>query len=167
MNNLDIAKGLIFHGLNTIKKETLADRVIIQKKIYLIQELGIDLGYSYNWYIKGPYSPDLTSYVYENLDELVTADFSKHTLTPGVLSELGVVNNLELDRPQNLTTSQWYELLASLHYIYKNFFVLNEEDRKKENLIIQLRGKKPQYTEEDCETAINTLEKTSFIGALS
>lgn len=36
------------------------DRKRLQKAIYLAQIAGIDLGYRYGWYIKGPYSTDLT-----------------------------------------------------------------------------------------------------------
>ena len=67
MDNIDIAKGLILKNLNIKSKNSLDNRVIIQKKIYLLQEQEVDLGYEYNWYLKGPYSPTLTSYVYEKL----------------------------------------------------------------------------------------------------
>lgn len=40
---------------------TLQNRICIQKAIFLAKYAGVDLGYSYNWYVHGPYSPELTS----------------------------------------------------------------------------------------------------------
>ena len=39
---------------------TLEDRKRVQKAVYIGQEAGVDLGYSYGWYLLGPYSPELT-----------------------------------------------------------------------------------------------------------
>ena len=36
------------------------DRLIIQKAVYLIQKAGLDLGYNFRWYLRGPYSSALT-----------------------------------------------------------------------------------------------------------
>jgi len=35
-------------------------RVILQKTIFLLQMKGMDMGYRYGMYLRGPYSPDLT-----------------------------------------------------------------------------------------------------------
>ena len=40
--------------------ETFQDRLKLQKHIYLLKAFGLDLGYNYNWYLFGPYSPTLT-----------------------------------------------------------------------------------------------------------
>ena len=55
MNNIDIANGIVFQKME-ISKESFEDRLICQKKIYLLQSLGTDLGYTYNWYVRGAYS---------------------------------------------------------------------------------------------------------------
>jgi len=45
------------------------NRLKIQKYVYLAQTcLGNDLGYEYNMYNSGPYSPDLANYLYEKID---------------------------------------------------------------------------------------------------
>jgi len=57
------------------------DRLILQKVIYLLKLNGVDTGFDYGFYIRGPYSPELTREMYcqqnafENLD-------SKLKLTP-------------------------------------------------------------------------------------
>ncbi|MBU2099885.1 hypothetical protein KKG83_07335 [Candidatus Micrarchaeota archaeon] len=40
------------------------NRLVIQKAIYLLKLKGIDPGFAYNLYVRGPYSPDLTKEVY-------------------------------------------------------------------------------------------------------
>jgi len=43
---------------------SLDTRVILQKKVYFLQEFGCKLGYNFGWYLKGPYSTDLTRDAY-------------------------------------------------------------------------------------------------------
>ena len=71
MTNIDIANGLIFQAL-AVEKNSFDERLLSQKKIFLLQELGVDIGYSYNWYIRGPYSPDLMAkgFMYNSLREI-------------------------------------------------------------------------------------------------
>ena len=44
--------------------ENFEDRKRFQKAVYLGQVAGVDLGYRYGWYVKGPYSTDLTQDYY-------------------------------------------------------------------------------------------------------
>ena len=45
------------------------DRLIAQKLVCLLELRGIDLGYSCNLYVRGPYSPDLTQDLYAFTNE--------------------------------------------------------------------------------------------------
>lgn len=38
---------------------TFEGRLSFQKTVQILQSFGIDLGYNYNWYLRGPYCPDL------------------------------------------------------------------------------------------------------------
>ncbi len=40
-------------------KKNLSSRFYVQKYVYLAKHFGLDLGYNYNLYVKGPYSSDL------------------------------------------------------------------------------------------------------------
>ena len=93
MNNIDIANGIVFQKL-AVSKENFDDRLICQKKIYLLQSLGTDLGYTYNWYVRGPYSPSLTNYIYNNLEVLSNSDFSNHKLSMTAETNIDRVNGL-------------------------------------------------------------------------
>lgn len=118
MTNIDIANGLIFQALE-VEKDTFDERLLSQKKIFLLENLGVEIGYSYNWYIRGPYSPDLTSYIFANLDMLREQDLSKYSLSENVKEKIEIVNGLANKKPDSLDTSSWYELLASIFYIRK------------------------------------------------
>uniref|UniRef100_A0A7C4VV97 DUF4065 domain-containing protein n=1 Tax=Fervidobacterium pennivorans TaxID=93466 RepID=A0A7C4VV97_FERPE len=54
-------------GLKLDLKE-FENRLRLQKYVFLLKKFGVDLGYSYNMYFYGPYSPDLAKDYY-NLPE--------------------------------------------------------------------------------------------------
>lgn len=45
----------------SLSVETFADRLILQKTVYLLQAAGVHLGYRFRWYLRGPYSPEMTA----------------------------------------------------------------------------------------------------------
>ena len=103
--------------------DTIDERISFQKAVYLAQAAGVALGYKYNWYVRGPYSPDLTKDYYalhEHLEESSEGDPSG----PGLRLKEPVVEKLRnilpaLRVPSDLTLSQteWLESLASVHYL--------------------------------------------------
>ncbi len=99
---------------------SLDDRMRLQKAVYIGQVFGVDLGYRYSWYVKGPYSPPLAQDYYE-LTEAVDDELVGLTLHPEVKDKLSKARECLKLPPnvQELSTAQWYELLASLHYLYK------------------------------------------------
>lgn len=161
MNRIDIANGIVFQKLN-ICKGTFEDRLICQKKIYLLQSLGTDLGYAYNWYVRGPYSPALTSYIFSNLEVLKANTYAEYKLSPKAEQDLLVVNSLADEQPSDLQESTWYELLASLVYIFRNRNSWRNSG-KDEDLINTLREYKPQFSIEQCSKALDVLKKYSLI----
>lgn len=161
MNNIDVANGMIFQKLK-ISKDSFDDRLICQKKMYLLQSLGTDLGYSYNWYIRGPYSPSLTNYVYNNLDVLSSNDFEKYKLSESAEKNVSVVNSLIEDKRADLGEASWYELLASLLYIIKNRESWKVDDNNS-SLFSALIKFKPQYNNEQCECALSVLKSKGFV----
>lgn len=161
MNNIDIANGIVFQRL-AISKDSFDDRLICQKKIYLLQSLGTNLGYTYNWYVRGPYSPALTTYLYTNLDVLASHDYSDCKLAEIAEKNIQCVNHLEREKRSDFTAASWYELLASLLYIYNN----KESwkiDSQKQSLFITLVKYKPQYSEEQCQYAYDVLGNAGFV----
>lgn len=115
MNNIDIANGMIFQKMR-ISIESFDERLICQKKIYLLKSLGTDLGYVYNWYVHGPYSPTLTSYVYNNIDVLKNEDFSRWKLSKNAENNIEIVNKL-LEKNQRICLSHHGMNYWHLYYI--------------------------------------------------
>lgn len=161
MNNIDIANGMVFQKLS-ISKDSFDERLICQKKIYLLQSLGTNLGYTYNWYVRGPYSPALTTYIYANLDVLASNDFSDYKLAEMAERNIQCVNGLEKKIRSDFTTASWYELLASLLFIYNNkeSWKIDEQECSLFSTLIKF---KPQFNEEQCQYAFGVLKEYGFV----
>jgi uncharacterized protein YwgA len=91
-----------------------------QKTVYLGQLTGVDLGYRYGWYLKGPYSTNLTRDYYSLAESNEPNATLGHGLNPQVKKKLARLKPL-LNVPENvdLDKSGWVELLASWHYLKK------------------------------------------------
>lgn len=143
MNKSYIATAIAIRDLKCYSLNTINDRILLQKKIYLAQEAGVPLGYGYSWYIHGPYSPDLTAVAYQIIPEGNTSIEEMHFKEP-YASMLEKVNRLEsVIGEENLELSivQWYELVASIAYWYKRGIV------EKKKSISKIRETKPQFSE--------------------
>lgn len=163
MNSIDIANGIIFKKMS-ISKDTFDNRIICQKKIYLLQSLGTDLGYSYNWYVRGPYSPALANYVYTNIDLLENTSFDNYKISDNVEKNIEIVNGLQSEKLSELSMASWYELLASLLYIEKNRDSWKIEDGYGA-LAETLIKHKPQFNIEQCYHALGVLTNCGFVDA--
>jgi len=97
---------------------TVSERLRLQKAVYLTQALGLNLGYHYSWYLRGPYSPSLTQDYYQLADLIAAGDQPGAVLNSGARQALQNVRGL-LTKPAtvDLPSHHWYELLASLHYL--------------------------------------------------
>ncbi|MCL4552050.1 MAG: hypothetical protein M1305_00625 [Candidatus Marsarchaeota archaeon] len=60
-------KGL---GMRTPSVDNFEDKLIIQKAVYLLQLKGVKTGFGFNLYVRGPYSPALTTELYSHKREL-------------------------------------------------------------------------------------------------
>ncbi|WP_027581324.1 hypothetical protein [Bradyrhizobium sp. Ai1a-2] len=104
------------------KISSFDQRKRIQKAIYLGQVAGCDLGYRYSWYVKGPYSTDLTRDYYSLSEAVAGGDTApENKKLKGDIREklhnlaclFEVPNGVALPKPD------WMELLASWHYLLK------------------------------------------------
>lgn len=51
---------LLIKDVYDFEMDTFDGRLKLQKTVYLLQAFGVNMGYHFNWYKRGPYSPDLT-----------------------------------------------------------------------------------------------------------
>ena len=110
----------------------LDERMLVQKAVYLAKAAGVDLGYSYGWYVYGPYSPPLTR-DYFALDEALATEEppSDVALQQDVARSLGGARAL-LNVPDgvDLQREKWAELVASLIFLEDESRLGLEEARK-------------------------------------
>lgn len=161
MNNIDIANGIVFKKME-LSKDSFDARIICQKKIYLLQSLGTDLGYSYNWYVRGPYSPMLANYVYTNIELLSNTNFDSYRISESAEENINRVNSLQEQKPNDFSLASWYELLASLLYIERNRNSWKIENDR-ESLFETLIKYKPKYNQFQCAHAFDVLENRGFV----
>ena len=122
---------------------TLDERVMVQKAVYLAQVIGVNLGYQYSWYLMGPYSRDLTKDYY-TLHEYPIEDrleIAQRTIQEPFASALEKIKKvMSIPEGVELTRRQWLELLASVHYLSR-FGKLDETNTKQ-----RLVHEKPQLS---------------------
>lgn len=100
--------------------EDFPNRLSVQKATYLAQAAGINLGYYYSWYLRGPYSPALTKDLYSS------REFESELASIKQRWALDTESNQRLDRLRPLVSraaeagsdqARRLELLASVHFL--------------------------------------------------
>lgn len=77
MTRIDKARACFKELDFTFERERFESRLIAQKIVFLLQELGVDLGYrDYNFYMRGTYSPSLTKDLFKENEEVAKADLN-------------------------------------------------------------------------------------------
>jgi len=99
-----------------------SNRLRLQKIIYLLQSSDVSLGFGFSWYVKGPYSPELTKALYEIYQNDTIFEESKNIMFKdhdAIVTKLKKFNDILGEDRNNIT---YLEVLASLHYINKVVF---------------------------------------------
>jgi len=110
---------LVLKELGGFQIQNLEDRVFVQKAIYLLQVLGVDLRFRFSWYLRGPYSKGLAQSVYEiEADSGLKTTADQLQLRPELSPVIGQLKTWQNSKPESITQqSKWFELLSSIHYI--------------------------------------------------
>lgn len=117
-----------------------AMRLKMQKGIYLLEELGVDVGdFAFSWYKHGPYSQSLQ-------DEMFSVD--RLTCTPVHFSKFANENMEKLhqcfsQQHTDYSDQYWVECLASIHFLRKNIL---PSSCSKANIIDKLNELKPHLS---------------------
>jgi uncharacterized protein YwgA len=127
------------------------ERLAYQKKVYLMQLFGVDLGYRFEWYLRGPYCTELTAAGFE-IDkhrEEIEEYARNYELSPEVKGKLAQFKSMiSQPAPEGLNQESWLELLASMHYLARVAYARNQQDREYEQVSSRLRQLKPWYKKE-------------------
>lgn len=109
--------------------KTINDRKRVQKAIYLAQAAGADLSYDYNWYLRGPYSPELANDYYQMSEAILLKKIpvdgnDAGSASAGLKLKDSYVDILQslaeiIEKPDNFPGPQedWLELVSSLHFL--------------------------------------------------
>ena len=97
--------------------DTFGDRLILQKAIYCAQAAGVNLGYSYRWYLRGPYCPAVTDDGFAMRDESAQGieESESWTLDYSSVGKLERIRDLLVGDRTALETK--LELFASVHFL--------------------------------------------------
>lgn len=135
-------------------------RLILQKTVYLIEEAGIKLSYSFNWYLRGPYSPALTRDLFDlasNNEDVATWVLDDHSRAIAQR-----ISPLISDPPnEDLSLkARRLELLASLHYLSRRRRV-NLDSLGEATAQLAQNGK--HYSSDEVAAAIQALKQVDLL----
>jgi uncharacterized protein YwgA len=134
-------------GLGGLEIGEFTSRKILQKKIYLLQLTGIDLGYRYNWYLQGPYCPALANDTFTLREEMrYDQEFNDYRLNSKTVSKLDTLKKIvELPETPRTNEPEWLELLASLHYLKHIAYWPGKDSPEFEEVFEKLVESKPHF----------------------
>jgi uncharacterized protein YwgA len=120
MNRQQIALRLALEdGGLPVSTATFEDRLITQKVVYLIQQRGVHLGYPFHWYIRGPYSSDLTADVFSLAAAMADSDTRSHSwkLDEKSRNRISRLRKIWVAKRDTSERARWLELVASVHFL--------------------------------------------------
>jgi uncharacterized protein YwgA len=159
---------LDYAGISDINLETFSQRFNIQKKVFLIQVMGCDLGYRFSWYIRGPYCRELTAEAFALKDELSAGDQEHEAFELAQQTKQRIEKATALwALPSGLAVSQddWLELLASVHYLKHIVYWPKNDPRDFREVFNALIDAKPKFetAKEAAQRAWNRLDEFGLI----
>lgn len=135
-------------------------RLILQKAVYLLEEAGIRLGYSFNWYLRGPYSPGLTRDLYDlasNTEDVAGWVLDDHSRTVASRMRPLLVGEAGEDIAPK---AKRLELLASLHYLARRR-QLNVDEVERATAQLAQNGK--HFSRDEVADAMQELRQSGLL----
>jgi len=140
----------VWKELGPFNLDSLNNRIIFQKTIYLLQKIGLDSKYKFSWYLYGPYSSELASHGF-NLSKKGNIEVQG----PALNAE--TINKFKTLTKGKGKDSVWYELVASILF-------LSENNSSKETIFTKIKGHRTYLNNQTSfETAWNKLAELSLI----
>ena len=163
MDRQQIALKLAADGVALdFKIDSFRDRLILQKAMYLVQAAGVHLGYHYQWYLHGPYSPALTRDEYAVVADCARGlDDSKgwrlDEQSRRRLEDLRVL----LKPRKRPDLARELELLASVHFLITHQQVAKPDDDQQIADVLRRFGK--NFQREDVKSARRELSEHGLL----
>ncbi len=128
--------------------ETISDRIKIQKLVYLAEVFGLDTGFTFTWYVRGPYSPGLTKVMFDSANGKASG-----------LAEDKDLKKIEMMKKflkDDINSSEKLELIASLHYVLS---VANKTGAAEYEALDLFYDEKPQFSEKQVKMYLPKVKK--------
>ncbi len=164
MDLSQIATKLAFDAIGLrVKMGSFNDRLIVQKATYLCQAAGVQLGYMFRWYLRGPYSPGLTKDVFVFADEgsAGSDDCDDWELDERSRSRLAKLKDLFIEDEDRDVVARRLELLASVHFVVDHGRA-SEQDRDSIAETLKRFGK--DFTPDEIGEALGKLREHELLG---
>lgn len=147
--------GVLVKDFGNFNMSTFNGRLIFQKTMQLLQTFGLDFGYRYNWYLRGPYCPDLAKDGFE-LKEIIQdiPTFAVEFADGNVQTRYEEFKEFLSDKKDDHNK---LEIASSICFLYK------EEGLDKETVLRLTEGKRSHFTEQDCVSMWNELERYGVV----
>lgn len=130
-----------------LELDSFEQRLMIQKKVYLAQLTGLDLAYRFGWYLRGPYSRELTHDAFQLQEqmELGERDYEKESLGAFARQRIKHAPKIWANKPSEIDEDDWLELLASLHYLKHIAYMGKNARREFDDVWKALIDSKPRF----------------------
>ncbi|MDE1818300.1 MAG: hypothetical protein KGI19_06830 [Thaumarchaeota archaeon] len=115
----------LFSGIGkTISMDKFEDKLEVQKIAYIAQEYGINLGYPFEWYLRGPYCKQVSEDAHAILDtKAENVSPSTAGLDEQQVKELGNILRPFINNPE------WLEIAGSLLYLRNENYARKQLDQ--------------------------------------
>lgn len=154
----------LFTLFNAIDKdlsmEEFEDRLEVQKIPFLAQSFGIDLDYSFSWYLKGPYSKIVARdgySIYESLRNGQTPNLDESLSNDERLNQFREFISPYMNDPT------WLEIAASLVYLRQENYADEPLDQIIGYLIEDLTYGYKNFDETSVRSVISDLSKSDLL----
>jgi uncharacterized protein YwgA len=142
--------------------DSFPKRLILQKAIYLAQTAGVDLGYHYRWYLKGPYCGHLADDCYFVASPMADEDeYKGWTLDQASVSALKRIKPLFLEKKDVDKSAKDLELLASVHFLIVRKQVIDNDIA---GIVKILKANNKPFSEKEVQEALTELRRYDLIG---
>lgn len=126
---------------------SLHNRIIFQKKMYLLREMGFPLKYNFNWWRFGPYSSKMSDTAFS----ITNFENTSITFDSSLQKILDKFREFSKDKENNL---EFFEIAACILYLKQVY---------SENFLDELKKRKSSFSDEDVNNVINYLKKFNFL----
>ncbi|MCB1098190.1 MAG: hypothetical protein KDN22_21645 [Verrucomicrobiae bacterium] len=144
--------------------DTFDNRLALQKLVYLLKHGGIHLGYSFGWYLRGPYSPSLTEDAFNLVAEQKagSADLAGWAFDEASARRAQSLAKLWENIPE-IRLPRHLELLASVHYVLDNRWLPGDADPA--TISETLKKYNKEFSPDEVSSALVRLRETGLLSA--